>query len=324
MQEKMPRPPFFTPLSGSAKETEIRLRNIFSGPKKRPPVLFLVLMFSVCIFCGNLISCQGPTQPAIVMETQYYDSYGNYLEIPMLVLPAGRENRAVKTINAGLVQLGEKYEFLKANPGVPEWCTLYPSTTDRYINLVFFENSGDCGHDGYIRSWVYDKKEGVQVTVMDALFLAGITWEALCGGLEELIANDPEYPRGMYEPADIVGFRIKADGQPVFYLSAFVDYVELESGGSLDEWYRLYVWEGGEYTRYSCMVFGDSTQYPLVPAEETDKLDPPLWNQWYFAGEEPKGGYSPAPVSSQPAADLRAVLLGDMMFRIDKNPTRRW
>ena len=30
---------------------------------------------------------------------------------------------------------------------------------------------------------------------------------------------------------------------------------------------------------------------PLVPAEETDKMDPPLWNQWYFAGEEPEGGF---------------------------------
>ena len=57
MNNKMPRTPFSTPLSGSAKETEIRIRNIMSGPKKRPPVLFLALMFSVCIFCGNLVSC---------------------------------------------------------------------------------------------------------------------------------------------------------------------------------------------------------------------------------------------------------------------------
>ncbi len=58
MKNKMPRTPFSTPLSGSAKETEIRIRNIMSGPKKRPPVLFLALVFSVCIFCGNLVSCQ--------------------------------------------------------------------------------------------------------------------------------------------------------------------------------------------------------------------------------------------------------------------------
>ena len=61
MNNKMPRTPFSTPLSGSAREVELRLKNIFSGPKKRPPILFLVLMFSVCIFCGNLVSCQVST-----------------------------------------------------------------------------------------------------------------------------------------------------------------------------------------------------------------------------------------------------------------------
>ena len=58
MNNKMPRTPFSTPLSGSARETELRLKNIFSGPKKRPPVLFLALMFSVCLLCGNLVSFQ--------------------------------------------------------------------------------------------------------------------------------------------------------------------------------------------------------------------------------------------------------------------------
>ena len=67
MKNNMPRTPFSTPLSGSAKETEIRIRNIMSGPKKRPPVLFLALVFSVCIFCGNLVSCQ-------VKETEVPDT----------------------------------------------------------------------------------------------------------------------------------------------------------------------------------------------------------------------------------------------------------
>ena len=78
MSSKMPRTPLSTPLSGSAKETEIRIRNIMSGPKKRPPVLFLALMFSVCIFCGNLVSCQvaeaePPTPDASVDLSQMPD-----------------------------------------------------------------------------------------------------------------------------------------------------------------------------------------------------------------------------------------------------------
>ncbi len=58
MFEEMPRTPFSTHLSGSARETEIRIRSIMSGPKKRPPLPFLILAFSLCIFCGNIVSCQ--------------------------------------------------------------------------------------------------------------------------------------------------------------------------------------------------------------------------------------------------------------------------
>lgn len=57
MNKKMPRTPLSTPLSVSAGETEIN--NPLSRPKKRPfPLSFLILTACVCIFCGNLVSCQ--------------------------------------------------------------------------------------------------------------------------------------------------------------------------------------------------------------------------------------------------------------------------
>ncbi len=58
MSEKLPRTPLSTPLSGSARETERRIRGIFSGPKKRPPILLLALMCAACLLCGNLVSCR--------------------------------------------------------------------------------------------------------------------------------------------------------------------------------------------------------------------------------------------------------------------------
>ena len=58
MNQTIPHTPFSTSLSGSARETELRLRNIFSGPKKRPPALFLALVFSLCLLCGDLFSLQ--------------------------------------------------------------------------------------------------------------------------------------------------------------------------------------------------------------------------------------------------------------------------
>lgn len=54
----MPRTPFSTTLSRSARETKMRLENIAAGPQKRPPVIFIVLVSAACLLCGNLVSCQ--------------------------------------------------------------------------------------------------------------------------------------------------------------------------------------------------------------------------------------------------------------------------
>jgi len=50
-------------LSGSAKEVELRIRNIVQGPKKRPPIPLMVLAAVAILSCGWLVSCQ-PTEPA--------------------------------------------------------------------------------------------------------------------------------------------------------------------------------------------------------------------------------------------------------------------
>lgn len=58
MKHSIPRSPFATRLSGSARETEIRIRNLFQGPKKRPPILIIILTALVILSCGWLVSCQ--------------------------------------------------------------------------------------------------------------------------------------------------------------------------------------------------------------------------------------------------------------------------
>ena len=104
MKNNMPRTPFSTPLSGSARETEIRLRNIFSGPKKRPPLPFLILMFSVCIFCGNLVSCQmaEPDAPALP------DISASLPEIPDISLPDPPEQKLEMEIQEHQVVLQDE------------------------------------------------------------------------------------------------------------------------------------------------------------------------------------------------------------------------
>ena len=60
-----PHTPFSTPLSGSAKETQTRIRNIFQFQEKRPPVLALALAAALVLSCGGLVSCQNPAEQEI-------------------------------------------------------------------------------------------------------------------------------------------------------------------------------------------------------------------------------------------------------------------
>ena len=53
--DSFPRTPFSTPLSGSARETEDRIRNIFQYKKKRPPILLLALACALALSCGGVI-----------------------------------------------------------------------------------------------------------------------------------------------------------------------------------------------------------------------------------------------------------------------------
>ena len=106
--------PFSTPLSGSARETEDRIRNIFQYKKKRPPLLLFILACALALTCGGLVSCQPasgadsapPTGLGISMDIQYYDTLGNYIEIPTLTLPSDTEpDEGITAINQALAEL---------------------------------------------------------------------------------------------------------------------------------------------------------------------------------------------------------------------------
>ena len=58
MAPRLPRSSLTTRLSGSARETEHRIRNIFLWKKKRPPMPVLALAAVLIAMCGGLVSCQ--------------------------------------------------------------------------------------------------------------------------------------------------------------------------------------------------------------------------------------------------------------------------
>lgn len=66
MKHNTPRSPFSTRLSGSARETELRIRNIFQWKKERPPLWAMVLTALAILSCGGLVSChvQGAEEPS--------------------------------------------------------------------------------------------------------------------------------------------------------------------------------------------------------------------------------------------------------------------
>lgn len=63
MQHEMPNTLFSTRLSGSVKETELRIRNIFQWKKKRPPVMLALLVAIMMLSCFGLFSCT-PAEPS--------------------------------------------------------------------------------------------------------------------------------------------------------------------------------------------------------------------------------------------------------------------
>lgn len=74
--------PFTTALSGSAKETEDRIRNIFQYQKKRPPVPALFLACTLALSCGGLVSCQSQNAgEAEVRFPTFTDLPGEPLEV---------------------------------------------------------------------------------------------------------------------------------------------------------------------------------------------------------------------------------------------------
>ena len=341
--DSFPRTPFSTPLSGSAREAEGRIRNIFQYQKKRPPALLLALSCALALTCGGLVSCQSATGgsasdtgedtppitgPGIAMAIQYYDTSLNYIEVPTLVPPDGGElDEAASSINQDLEQLAQEYAWVQDSPGeetvyTSQQCLFYPAETDRYLNLVLYQNDGSYGSSGGIRTWCYDKEEQTLVTTQQALELAGLTEDLLCSGLDEYVTNNTNNtlayaltPVPIQKSAQIQGFRIGGDGHVVFYLSVTTDFVHTDTGGEYDPWWHIYRWENGSFIHYDPASW---ETVRLVPAEETLSLDPPLWCQWNFAGTGPKGGYHSSAVgpydSSQEAyaAVLRNLLQNDI------------
>ena len=63
MTRPCPYTPLSTPLSGSARQAEARIRNLFQGPKRWPPVWLMALTLLLIFSCGGLVTCRTAASP---------------------------------------------------------------------------------------------------------------------------------------------------------------------------------------------------------------------------------------------------------------------
>ena len=101
----LPRSPFSTPLSGSAREAEDRIRNIFQYQKKRPPILLLALACALALLCGGLVSCQ-PQSPAVSLPQEEETLLSLLAAEDQSIREEGDEPRLLASIQQGDYLLG--------------------------------------------------------------------------------------------------------------------------------------------------------------------------------------------------------------------------
>lgn len=280
-----------TRMSGSAKETEQRLRNLFARHKR--PALLLVAVVALAIgLCGGLVACRSTTQAgSFTMDTQYYDALGNYIEIPRLTA----EGEGAQAVNQALTALKSQYQTVMAAPvntAGGQRCLFYPAVTERYDNLIFYLDSASSGNDGDIYTLVYDRQEDRVVTLTEDLELAGTTEDALCRGAEEYLNGELAGTEVALAARDgaVTGFRIRDDGGVEFYLTCMTDDAD-PAVDAVDGWQHLLVYADDSWRHYNCKATLMLTEELLIPAEELAGFDAPLWYQWGPSGGEPEGGF---------------------------------
>ena len=152
MNEKTPYTPFSTHLSGSARETENRLKNILSGPKRRPPALFLALVFSGCVLCGNLVSCQNAQASAAEQAPSVQETDLTTEDHVLLSLKSSLADGRTLTLNAVGKMLNE-YNYGVRKVLVYDGDTLLQTVSVReVIEAVWGEGMGEDFYD-YTECW---------------------------------------------------------------------------------------------------------------------------------------------------------------------------
>ena len=207
MKQNVPHSPFATRLSGSAREVELRIRNIVQGPKKRPPLWLMVLIILAILSCGGLVSCQPqePPQakPAGPLTRYPLEDLGE--GSPSLLL-SGREFliRAVPTDGFAITGKASALQLLCRDPatGAELWNQSYNLANADWEGTGLFPFSDVMGYNGFLLRYRQDDVHTVYhfclpteygfsylFEFQDDLWLGDLDGD----GRDELLASRPDY-----------------------------------------------------------------------------------------------------------------------------------
>jgi len=317
-QNKANHTAFSAVFRGGETGATARLKALFAGNKKQVawPVVCAALLI---VFAAGLTACgvhgKQSSSASLVMEMQYYDTLWNIYEVPVIT---SDESEPAQTINAELCALEEIWqgELSTAYEHVNDVVVAFPCTTDRYLNIVLLQMPPGSGSDGTLYSWVYDKAESRRVTSDEALALAGVAEEELRAQIADSMAAETPYAFTLAS-VELAGFRIRPDGKPEIYLYGTTEDRTLPGGGELDSWRRLYIWADGALTRGVNLYDPGYQDFKLlIPNDETDATEAPLWCVWAPESGKPAGGFTEPPAAEVTllTAEELAYFNGDAFF----------
>lgn len=151
MKKLVPYSPFTTHLSGGARETELRIRNIVQWKKKSPPTAVLLVAVVLVQLCFGLVSCQ-PQRPAVD------ESVADVPAVTVQPMQADGEPEAADRQNEGEIPL--TFQTLRRcdfyfSSGAGAWSTVLQIAADGSFSGVYHDSDmGDIG-EGYPNGTLY-------------------------------------------------------------------------------------------------------------------------------------------------------------------------
>ena len=238
----------------------------------------------VLLFCGTIIQQEQhcvQTQLEPVMILQYYDEVGNVVEIPSIDIPnecSDAEQAILRTVNNEMISMYKRYQRIIENyngSGKKFRVLCYPSMGERYLSILVQEELKTETYSGTdiprLTSWVYDMDKKHIIGETEALEMAAVTLEEVRIQLNQQIDMNPMDPWNIVDISLQAFFVDESNDVTLFFVA--------QTGGVGDTNYeRLYAWNNGEAIRIE--IFDEEA--PLFSADETERMENPLWNEWYF------------------------------------------